>query len=210
MRNMRNISDFAYKHKFGRDKKVRSISEIHNLYINSRKRSDFKQIVILGIIDEIVEKIPLTTTGRGRGQHITYFTGRDNVLYQYEMSYNSEWDSYGTSYNRVKFEGSVEQIRDQKLDFLLSNEMAFELGEKYNRNKNYNMHLHHRVKYYLVEAITKQLEIIYKEINFLDIPKVIPVSIDECQYIFTLDGNSSGYYKKFVLVGEVGMKPIEM
>jgi hypothetical protein len=203
-------SDESFFYKFGRMPKKRSIAEIHNLYINSRKRSDSKQIVILGIIDEIVEKIPLTNTGRGRGQHITYFTGRDNVLYQYEMSYNSTWDSYGTSYNRVKFEGSVEQIRDQKLDLLLSNEMAFELGEKYNRNKNYNMHLHNIVKYYLVEAITKQLEIIYKEINFIDIPKVIPVSIDGYQYIFCLDGNSSGYYKKFVLVGEVGMKPIEM
>lgn len=200
---MRRVSPESYEYKFGRKPKVRTIKELNTLYINSRKRSDFKQSVILGIIDEIVEKIPLTTTGRGRGQHITYFTGRDNVLYQYEMSYNSTWNSYGTSYNRVKFEGSVEQIRDQKLDLLLSNEMAFELGEKYNRNINYNMHLHNRVKYYLVEAITKQLEIIYKEI--LDIPKVIPVSIDECQYIFTLDG-----YKKFVLVGEVGMKPIEM
>lgn len=207
---MRRVSPESYEYKFGRKPKVRTIKELNTLYINSRKRSDFKQSVILGIIDEIVEKIPLTTTGRGRGQHITYFNGHDNVLYQYEMSYNPAWDSYGTSYNRVKFEGSVEQIRDQKLDFLLSNEMAFELGEKYNRNRNYNMHLHNRVKYYLVEAITKQLEIIYKEINFLDIPKVIPVSIDECQYIFTLDGNSSGYYKKFVLVGEVGMKPIEM
>jgi hypothetical protein len=209
MGNMRNISDFAYKHKFGRDKKVRTIKELNTLYINSKKRSDSKQSVIIGIIDEIVAKIPLSGD-RGRKQHITYFIGRENILYQYEMEYRSEWDSYGTSYNRVKFEGSVEQIRDQKLDFLLSNELAFELGEKYNKNKDFNMHLHHRVKWYLIEAITKKLEIIYKEVRFFDIPKVIPVDVDGYKYMFTLDSNSSGYYKKFILAGELEMEPIEM
>ncbi len=204
---MRRVSPESYEYKFGRKPKVRTIKEVHDIYIKAKDRSDIKSKVISDIIDEIVEKIP--TTGR-YNKHITYFYHTDGTLYQYEMSYMSEWGTIGTSYNRVVFEGTVEQKRDAKLELLLSNDLAFELGEKYNKFERYNKHLHHYVKHELIEMITDKLKEKYKDVKFINMPKVMPVIIDGYKYIFGLDSQSSGYYKKFELIGELNMEFIEL
>lgn len=162
----------------------------------------------MDIINEIVEKIPLTEKW-GSKKHITYFY-IDDALYQYEMAYDNEWDAYGTSSHRVEFEGTVEEIRMQTIKFITSLDLAFELGEKYHSNKSYNRNLHLRVKHYLIEEIVKNLSAIYKDVKIMEIPGVIPVSIGEYQYVFSLERNSSKYYKKFELIGELAIDPIEM
>jgi hypothetical protein len=197
-----------FKIKFGRDKRHRSIKEIHDLYIRAKIRSSLKQSVIRDIINEIVEKIPLTTR-YGREKHITYFYEND-ILYQYEMSYEHEWDSIGISSNRVEFNGTVEEIRTQTINFVISEDLSFELGEKYNKNQYFNRNLHRRVMHYLIKAITRNLDEIYKDVSVVIIPDIIPVNIDNHQYIFHADKNSSRYYKNFVLIGEMEVEPIVM
>ena len=187
--------------------KQRSIKEIYDLYIRAKERSEARLHVIGDIIDEIVEKIPLT--GNHSKKHITYFQ-HDDVFYQYEMSYNKEWESYGTSFNIVKFEGTVEEIRKQTIDFIITNDLAFELGEKYRKYEYYNKRLHLRVMHYLDEAIKKDLEVVYKDFRVLDIPDIIPVNVGNTKLIYGKDGVSSRYYKRFNLIGEMEIDPIEM
>lgn len=197
-----------YNFRFGKDKRERSITEIHDLYIRSRDRSTLKKTVTWDIINEIVEKVPVSDN-RGRKSYITYFYEND-ILYQYEMSYDNEWDSYGISTNRVEFNGTVEEIRTQTIKYITSYEVEFELGEKYNKYKNYNRSLHRRVMHYLVKAITKNLEEKYKDVTLMNLPDIIPVNIGNHQYIFHADKNSSRYYKNFVLIGEMEIDPIVM
>lgn len=197
-----------YKYKFGRDKRQRSIKEIHDIYIRAKDRSTTKQLVSWNIIDEIVKKIPAIES-RGSKTHITYFYVND-ILYQWEMSYNHEWDSYGISSNRVEFTGTPEEIRTQTIKFITSLDVEFELGEKYNKSKNYNRSLHRRVMHYLIKAITKNLEEMYKNVTLMETPNVIPVNIGNHQYIFHAGDNSSRYYKNFELIGEMVIDPIEM
>ena len=200
---------YYYKKKLGKEKKYRSIKEIHDLYIRTKKRSESRQNVINDIIDEIIKKVPLTKH-YGSEKHITYFYNDDDTLYQYEMSYMSEWQSYGISINRVVFEGTVEEIRKQTIDFVISEDITFELGEKYHKNVNFNKNLHRRIMRVLIEAIRNNLVEIYHDVKFLDIPRVIPVSIGDCQYIFHIDNDSNRYYKDFKFIGELGIDPIIM
>lgn len=203
-----STTEFYYNFKLRKDKRQRSIKEIHDLYIRSKNRSESRKSVIWNIINEIVEKIP-PTDYRGTKKYITYFYNND-ILYQYEMTYEKEWDSYGISSNRVEFEGTVEEIRNQTINFVISEDLTFELGEKYKKNQNYNRHIHRRVMHYLSKAIEKNLEEIYKDVNYAELPRVIPVNIGNYQYIFDVDLNSSKYYKKFTFIGEVEIDPIVM
>ena len=56
--------------------------------------------------------------------------------------------------------------------------------------------------------IRDELQKKYKAVKIFDIPKVIPVSINDRTYIFTLDRQASSYYKKFELIDEMSIDPI--
>jgi hypothetical protein len=79
---------------------------------------------VVDSIYEIVNEIPKINKA-----HITYFY-IEETLYQYEMSFMRELDAYGTSTDMVNFkEGSLEEIRDKKIHFLLNNTRAIELDK---------------------------------------------------------------------------------
>ena len=201
-----------FRYKFRRDPKVWSIEKVHNLYVRALVRSKKMHEELIDSIHEIARVIPLSVDGYNKKCHITYFY-REDVLYQYEMSYMKEYDSYGTSSNRVNFnEGNLENIRERKINFILNNEngKAFELGEKYDRLSHRSKNFHFNVKEVLVEMIRDELQKKYKAVKIFDIPKIIPVSINDRTYIFTLDRQSSGYYKKFELIDEMNIEPIIM
>lgn len=93
---------------------------------------------------------------------------REDVLYQYEMSYMKEYGSYGTSSNRVNFnEGNLENIREKKINFILNNEKALELGEKYDRLSHRSKNFHLNVKEVLLEMIYTELQKNIKRLRFL-------------------------------------------
>ena len=100
--------------------------------------------------------------------------------------YEESYDSYGTSYDRVKFdEGSVEDIRDKKIHFILNNQKALELGEKYNRLSAANKYLHYNVRDAFEKMIIESLEKKFKDVKAVDLPKAIPVIVGGKKYMFT-------------------------
>lgn len=199
---MRRISNDMFYYKFGRNKKVWSINALHDLYIRASERSERMRKEAVDVIYEIVNEIPKSKL-HGKDYHITYFY-IDKVLYQYEMHYMSEWDSYGTSSNKTNFkEGGLENARENKLHFLLNNTKAIELGEKYHKLSNSCKSYEYKIKSILLEMIQDKLVESFKKVRFFDIPKVIEIDINERKYIFTIDNSSNGYYRKFNLVGEL-------
>jgi hypothetical protein len=195
----------SFEWKFKRKPKLHTISEVHDLYLRAMERSAKKSKEIVDCIAEIVRDIPPTAAYNNRynDSYITYFYS-DDVLYQYKMTYEESYGSYGTSSDRVKFnQGSVEEIRDKKIHFILNNQRALELGEKYKRLCNANKHYHYTVKEAFELMIVEKLEEKYKKVNSVNMPKAIPVVVENRRYIFAVDPQSYGTYKKFIFLGEV-------
>jgi hypothetical protein len=192
----------SFEWKFKRKPKLRTISEIHDLYIRSMKRSEKKSKEMLDCIDEIVREVPSTNNSRyNDNRYIIYFYS-DDILYQYEILYEINYGCYSSSFQRVKFdEGSVEEIIEKKIHFILNNQKALELGEKYRRLSKSNKYLHYNVKEALELMILESLEEKFKDIRVIDLPKAIPVIVGGKKYIFTIV-SSYGTYKKFIFIGE--------
>lgn len=194
----------SFEWKFKRKPKLHTISEVHDLYLRAMERSAKKSKEIVDCIAEIVREIPPTPSNNGRysDKYITYFYS-DDILYQYSMSYETSYGSYGTSYDRVKFdEGSKEEIRDKKIHFILNNQKALELGEKYHRLSAANKYLHYNVREAFEVMIVEFLEKKFKDTKAINLPKAIPVVVGGKRYMFTIDPQSWGTYKKFIFLGE--------
>lgn len=194
----------SFEWKFKRKPKLRSIAEVHDLYLRAMERSAKKSKETCDCIEEIVREIPPTGDKNSRNgeKFITYFY-HDDILYQYNMSYNHSYDSYGTSQDRVRFdEGSVEEIRDKKIHFILNNQKAIELGEKYRRINAANKYLHYTAKHAFEEMVIDELQKLYKDVNAINLPKAIPITVGDKRYIFGVDQQSYGTYKKFIFLGE--------
>lgn len=194
----------SFERKFKRKPKLRTISEVHDLYIRAMQRSEKKSNETMKCIDEIIREIPTTPASNSRYNdlYITYFYV-DYVLYQCQMRYEESYGSYGVSTDRVKFdEGSVEDIREKKINFLLNNQKALELGEKYIKTSAANKYLHYTVRHCFENMIITHLENKYKDIRTIDMPKAITISVGGKRYIFSIDNQSWGTYKKFLFLGE--------
>jgi hypothetical protein len=194
----------SFEWKFKRKPKLRTISEVHDLYLRAMERSTKKSNEIMDCVNEIVRDIPPTApyNGRYNDSYITYFYS-DDILYQYKMTYEESYGCYGTSYDRVKFdEGSVEEIRDKKIHFILNNLRALELGEKYHRLSAANKYLNYNVREAFEKMIIETLEKKFKDVRAIDLPKAIPVLVGGKKYVFTVDPQSWGTYKKFIFLGE--------
>lgn len=194
----------SFEFKFNRKPRIRTISEVHDLYIRSIERSNIKSKEILNCIDEIISTISPQSSGNRRynDRYITHFY-IDDILYQYSMSYEPMYDSYSTSYDRVRFEqGSIEEIRDRKINFLINNSTSLKLGEKYRNLSSSNRYYHIMVKCALEDMLIKLLDKKYEGVISSKLPEIIPIIIDSRRYIFKVDSTSHGVYKKFVLLGE--------
>ena len=105
----------------------------------------------------------------------------------------SRYQGYGVSEDRLSFSTDKVKGREEKIDFLLNNELAFELGEKYQEAKRYTSDLQYVVEHILWEMIYDELRKKYKD-EFP--PNVIVVSISDRKYYVTVE-DKYGYYLKF-------------
>jgi hypothetical protein len=92
--------------------------------------------------------------------------------------------------------------RNEKLEFLLSNKKAFELGELYESLQGNTKYYHLRVREILSEMIQDKLNSVYK--NKVS-PNIITVSIGDKKYYVECEDQyrHSKIYKKFKLLNEV-------
>jgi len=117
-----------FKMRFKREPKVWTIDEVHELYLKVFERHSKRQKLVIDCIDRIVSEVQEFEKDKRK----VYFN-QESKIYQRELSKNSEYDSWGIrSADLVKFntEKTINN-RNEKLEFLLSNEKAFELGELY-------------------------------------------------------------------------------
>jgi hypothetical protein len=188
-----------FKMKFKREPKVWTIESIHELYLKVLERHSVRQKLVIDCVNRIIDEVQEFEKGKRK----VYFN-RGGKIYQRELSKNSEYDSWGIhSADLVKFNSDKTiHNRNEKLEFLLSNEKAFELGELYESLQGNTKYYHHRVKEILSEMIEDKLRFIYKE---KEAPNILTVSIDDKRYYVQCDDQYrySRIYKKFKLLNEV-------
>ena len=119
------------KSKLGREPRVRSIAEVHRIYLETKERYIKRSETTREIIEKIKKEIE--PQDNYRKKRIVYFNqeARGEVyLRQYEISFEYGDDCYSTSIGDTRF-----KTRDEKLEFILSNQKAFELGQDFYETK---------------------------------------------------------------------------
>ena len=179
--------------KFKRKPKMWTIETIHDLWLRTCERGAIQRNHLRAVTNEIVSKIP-TQGEKNNPKQVVYCAIPDSdKIRTYSFSYHHDFRSYGVSEDRLSFSTDKVKARDEKIDFLLNNELAFELGEKYHKAKKHTSDLQYVVENILWEMVYEELRKKYKK-EFP--PNVIIVSISDRKYYVTVE-DKYGYYLKF-------------
>jgi hypothetical protein len=124
-------------------------------------------------------------------------------------------EHFGWSYstNQVTFSKDIVLGREEKIDFILSNQKQFELGKELRRLEKMKSSFDRHVFGIIEEAMDEELRKRYKEVRNYDVPKVIKVNIGGTVYYAALDrdSRSSGYnWKRFEILGQEQSNIIEL
>ena len=129
MRRANFLFPEAFEHKFKRKPKEWSLEQLHDLYLRAKVRAEKRASHTQSIMDMIDKEIPKFDR---KSQVYFYQTSNDTTyLRQYEFTWKCRYDKY-TSYslNDPKLKS-----REERLDFVLSNSRAFELGQEFYESK---------------------------------------------------------------------------
>lgn len=196
-----NYKSGYFEFIFKRKAKRRSIQELHLLYKKALERSDIFRSEESALIKEIVEKTPEFIRHQEKS-HQVYFN-EDDKTYKYTFTYRKEFNSWSWSLDILQFKGDVTTIRDSKIDFIFSNEIEFDLGNKFRKLDKSFVGFERKVKNVLIEEIIEHLVSKFKKVKFNDVPRVIPVKVNDEILTFRLTDRSYGDYKNFEYIGDL-------
>ena len=177
--------------------KKRTIWELHSIYKRLRERSYILREKRKAIVEESA-KI-LTVTQKWNKDYITLYLTKGGKIYSWNFTWEEEYETWSRSSNLLKFEGSKESIRDDKINFLLNNELAFELGEKYQKLQDNGWD--NFVGELLVKEICHLLTTKFQFVKLKEVPNVVPVRVNDETLTFRLLGESNANYKEFEFIG---------
>lgn len=193
IRNDYDAQDFKFR--FKREPRIKTLEQVHDLWLRSCERAYERKKPYIKIFDTIIKEIPDVN-----GYKKVYYS-EEGKLYEYSFSYTSQFDSYGYSTSLVNFNKSKEENREEKINFILSNQKAFELGEKFNESTKLICHKQNRLRSILFEMVEEKLKALYKKSCFA--PEITTVKIKDKEYYMELDKDSYGEYMKFNYKGTV-------
>lgn len=171
-----------------------TIDEVHDLWLRACDRGAKRYQEKAKYNDKIVKEVPANE----RGEHIVYFTHRNdpkNICY-YNFRYHQDWKGYGVSQNRVELKS-----RDEKLTFLLAKDQKlFDMGQEYHRLDYMCSNLQYRVREVLWRMVETELQKKFK--NEKHIPDVFILKIGTKKYYVELDSQHRFGYLRFHLKNE--------
>jgi hypothetical protein len=198
---------WEFECKFDRDPKTWSFKELHDLYLRAKERADRRRKEFSDFIDMIINEVEPNEKGE---RHV--YLERENGTYMYciRKDENFGW-SYSTNY--VTFSKDVVTAREEKIDFILTNQRKFELGEKLRKLDKMKSSFDRHVFGIIEEAMDEELRKRYKKVKNHYVPKVIKVNLGGTVYYAALDKDSrnSGYdWKRFEILGQEQSDIIEL
>lgn len=191
-----------FEYRFKRKPRQWSLEEIQDLWERTLKRGEERKSLINKVYDKIVNEIPKDENGR----KVVYYT-KDDEVYKYEFSYTQEFKSWGYSYDRVEFSKDKTKRRDEKIEFILSNDRAFELGQEFRNIQKFKTRLEYRVKQIFVNLIENELKEYYKDKLP---PDISVVKVGDRKYYFAVDDQHRYNYLIFHFKGLVNNNEIEL
>jgi hypothetical protein len=185
-----------FKYKFNREPKNWTIEQLHDLYFRTKDRALDRSKICKDIVEKIKSEIIYDSSESGYNYktYLVYFYQESNkttYLRQYKLTFHDSRDSYSYSINDPKLNS-----REERLDFILANGRAFELGQEFYEAKRIedmawkSMWV---VKSVMWEEVESKLREIYKY-GEKYAPDTLVIQIGEKQYFVHVD-NSHGYSK---------------
>ncbi len=201
--NCLNIERF--KMQFGREPKMWTIEQVHDLWQRTLVKADKRCVPLLACRDEIIKH----TEPDDRGIYRAYFTpdSRDETC-EYTFTYDDTIKSYWVGNSRVEFSEDKFKGRNDKIQFLTANEKAFKLGQKYYELDKMVTHQHRHVQSIMVEMIEEFLRRYFKENNIIP-PSVFTISIRDKKYYIQTDDEHRYVWYRFLFRDEVKEGVIE-
>lgn len=195
-----------FKYKFKREPKVWTIDQIHDLWERACVRAGKRQSESSAYLREIVKEVPKGANG----EHIAYFKREGDVrISRFKFSYHRDFKSYGVSTDTLEFSKDIVKGRDEKIDFLLTNQRAFEMGQKYYELQKMLTNYQYRVKQILWEMVESKLQDHYKKLD-KNPPDISIIEIGGSKYYVQVDDQNRYGYLKFHLRGCVSNDTIKL
>lgn len=193
MRQINFLFPEVFEYRFGRKPKNWTLEQLHDLYLRAKSRAEKRWSHTLSIMDKIDKEI---TKFDNKSQVYFYQTTNDTTyLRQYEFTWKSRYKHTSYSLNDPKLKS-----REERLDFVLSNSRAFELGQEFYESKRLEdmaWRSMWRVKDILWQVIEKKLRAKYEGVYVKD---TIIIEISGHKYFIHVD---NGYvYTNFTLKNE--------
>lgn len=191
-----------FEWKFKRKPKEWALEQIQDLWIRAEERNEKRREIISVVYDKVINEMP----ENDKKEKVVYFTSKDKV-YSYNFRYCHDFRSYGYSSNLVTFSNDKTVARDEKIEFILSNDKAFELGQEFKGVQKLKTSLHLRVKRIFLEKVEEHLKKVYKD-KFP--PDITVVKVGSKKYYFAADEQNRYSYLQFHFKGEVKDNIIEL
>ena len=196
---------WEFRGKFKRDPKTWSFKELHDLYLRAKERADKRRKDFSEFIDKIINEVePSDSMNPGeRGSMQVYFD-RDGITCKYSIRKD---EHFGWAYSTDKVTFSKEKVlaREEKINFILSKQKQFELGEELRRLEKMKSVFDRHVFAIIEQALNEKLCEKFKKVKNNLIPKVIKVDLGDNIYYtaLTKDSRNSGYdWKSFEILGK--------
>jgi hypothetical protein len=191
-----------FQYRFKRKPKVWSLEEIQELWERSLVRYKERQSMINKVYDKIIDEIPEDKNRR----KVIYYTENKKV-YKYEFSHIHGYKSWSYSLDSVQFSKEKSKSRDEKIEFILSNNRAFELGQEFRDIQKFRPKLQYRVSQIFIREVENKLKEVYKDKYP---PDITVVKIGSKKYYFAVDDQHRYDYLEFHFKGLVSNKEVEL
>lgn len=204
---------WEFECKFDRDPKTWSFKELHDLYLRAKERADRRRKDFSNFIDNIINEVePIDSMNPGEKGSMQVYFDRDGITWKYSIR-KDEHFGWAYSTDRVTFSKEKVLAREEKINFILSKQKQFELGEELRRLEKMKSVFDRHVFYIIEQAVNEKLCEKFKKVKNHLVPKVIKVNLGGTVYYAALDKDSrnSGYdWKSFEILGQEHNDIIEL
>lgn len=201
---MLNYDSIWFEKRFKRKAKKWSIEEIHDLYLKCVERNRIRKSILSEVTEYVVNQVP-----QENGERKVYAHNKRGDILVYTIRYVSDFKSYGTSTDFLKFSNDKVKSREEKIDFIINNEKLFEIGEQYRKAYNNVSMLEQVVFKYLWKIVENKLRIEFKDVKYGP-PDVFTISIGGKKYYVKSSEQHRYGYMVFHFGGEVKENVIEI
>ena len=197
-----NQDSIGFEFRFGRKPNVRSIKDIHDIWIKLVDRNKPRMKKHSEVWDEIFNCDDLKNE---RGERIVYYESKGDIVKKLTFTKDSLGiKSYTTDI--IKKLDNKESDRKVKLDYFLASEKKFDLGKRFIESKKWVGKYHHRIKNIFIQKVCEELRNRFKD-KKPDLLNVVKVG--DYRYYFSVKDPFS-LYLEFEFLGEVKDNEVEI